>query len=82
MSDASVKFKDAGGPSVAGPSRLARRQMNWQKRATRGGHDGVGRTVQRRSRSVVPEWRNGRRAGFKIQCPQGRVGSSPTSGTM
>ena len=28
-----------------------------------------------------PEWRNGRRAGFKIQWPQGRVGSSPTSGT-
>jgi hypothetical protein len=23
----------------------------------------------------------GRRAGFKIQCPYGRVGSSPTSGT-
>ncbi len=29
----------------------------------------------------MPEWRNGRRAGLKIQCPQGRVGSSPTSGT-
>ncbi len=28
----------------------------------------------------LPEWRNGRRAGFKIQCPQGCVGSSPTSG--
>ena len=24
----------------------------------------------------------GRRAGFKIQWPQGRVGSSPTSGTL
>ena len=31
--------------------------------------------------SDLPEWRNGRRAGLKIQCPQGRVGSSPTSGT-
>jgi hypothetical protein len=29
-----------------------------------------------------PEWRNGRRAGFKILCPQGRAGSSPASGTM
>ena len=28
-----------------------------------------------------PEWRNGKRAGLKIQWPQGRVGSSPTSGT-
>lgn len=24
----------------------------------------------------------GRRAGFKIPCPQGRVGSIPTSGTF
>ena len=30
---------------------------------------------------TTPEWRNGRRAGFKIR-PQGRVGSSPTSGTV
>ncbi len=29
-----------------------------------------------------PEWRNGRRAGFKILCPKGRVGSTPTSGIM
>jgi chromosome segregation ATPase len=29
-----------------------------------------------------PEWRNGRRDGFKIRCPKGRVGSSPTSGTQ
>lgn len=28
-----------------------------------------------------PKWRNGRRGGFKIRCPQGRVGSSPTFGT-
>ena len=28
----------------------------------------------------VPEWRNGRRDGFKIHCPQGCVGSTPTSG--
>src|SRR5262249_43339728 len=27
------------------------------------------------------EWRNGRRAGLKIQWPQGCVGSSPASGT-
>ncbi len=30
--------------------------------------------------NTLPKWRNGRRAGFKIQCPQGRVGSSPTFG--
>jgi hypothetical protein len=30
----------------------------------------------------MPEWRNGRRAGFKILCPKGRVGSTPTSGTV
>ena len=29
----------------------------------------------------VPEWRNGRRGGLKIRCPQGRVGSTPSSGT-
>ena len=29
-----------------------------------------------------PEWRNGRRDGLKIRCPEGRVGSSPTSGTQ
>ena len=28
-----------------------------------------------------PEWRNGRRAGFKIQSGQPGVGSTPTSGT-
>ncbi len=35
-------------------------------------------------RCVYPNCQSGgigRRAGFKIQCPQGRVGSSPTSGT-
>ena len=30
----------------------------------------------------MPEWRNGRRDGLKIRCPQGRVGSSPSSGTL
>lgn len=30
---------------------------------------------------VMPKWRNGRRAGLKILCPQGRVGSTPTFGT-
>ena len=30
--------------------------------------------------TLLPKWRNGRRAGLKIQCPQGRVGSSPTFG--
>ena len=30
----------------------------------------------------MPEWRNGRRAGFKNLCPKGRVGSTPTSGTQ
>src|SRR5439155_8596684 len=29
----------------------------------------------------LPEWRNGRRGGLKIRCPQGRVGSTPSSGT-
>ena len=28
-----------------------------------------------------PGWRNGRRGGLKIRCPQGCVGSSPTPGT-
>jgi hypothetical protein len=30
----------------------------------------------------VPEWWNGRRAGFKIQYLHGCVGSSPTFGTI
>ena len=29
----------------------------------------------------LPEWRNGRRAGLKIQLPQGSEGSTPSSGT-
>ena len=29
----------------------------------------------------VPEWRNGRRSGFKIRRPNGRAGSSPALGT-
>jgi hypothetical protein len=28
------------------------------------------------------EWRNGRRAGFRCQCPKGRGGSNPPSRTM
>ena len=31
--------------------------------------------------NVKPKWRNGRRAGLKIRCPHGRVGSSPTFGS-
>ncbi len=30
----------------------------------------------------TPAWWNGRRGGFKIRCPRGRVGSSPTAGTI
>ena len=30
---------------------------------------------------TVPEWRNGRRGGLKIRWSQGRVGSTPSSGT-
>jgi hypothetical protein len=30
----------------------------------------------------VPEWRNGRRGGLKIRWSQGRVGSTPSSGTI
>ncbi len=29
-----------------------------------------------------PKWRNGRRDGLKNRCPQGRVGSTPTFGTI
>ncbi len=29
----------------------------------------------------VPGWWNGRHGGFKILCPNGRVGSNPTLGT-
>src|SRR5579863_3529722 len=30
----------------------------------------------------TPEWRNGRRGGLKIRWSQGRVGSTPSSGTI
>ena len=30
---------------------------------------------------AVPGWRNGRRRGLKIRCPQGRAGSTPAPGT-
>lgn len=30
--------------------------------------------------NYLPEWRNGRRVGLKIPCPNGRVSSNLTSG--
>lgn len=33
------------------------------------------------TRTATGEWRNGRRAGFRCQCPSGRGGSSPPSPT-
>lgn len=35
-----------------------------------------------RARSYRPEWRNGRRAGFKNPFSKGSVGSSPTFGSL
>ena len=35
----------------------------------------------RSTRGPAREWRNGRRAGFRCQCPQGRGGSNPPSRT-
>ena len=45
---------------------------------------GGGRAVRRATIGAPPKpgWRNGRRGGFKIPCPKGRVGSSPTPGTQ
>lgn len=40
------------------------------------------RSVVIRLRGHSGEWRNGRRAGFRCQCPSGRGGSSPPSPTM
>src|SRR5205085_8670664 len=34
-----------------------------------------------RVKDDVPGWRNGRRCGLKIRCPQGRAGSTPALGT-
>src|SRR5215211_7343204 len=36
----------------------------------------------RSTRGPAREWRNGRRAGFRCQCPQGRGGSNPPSRTV
>ena len=38
--------------------------------------------VTRSLENVLPWWWNGRHEGLKIPCPQGRVGSSPTRGTI
>lgn len=35
-----------------------------------------------RVEEVAREWRNGRRAGFRCQCPKGRGGSNPPSRTQ
>lgn len=35
-----------------------------------------------RVKEVAREWRNGRRAGFRCQCPKGRGGSNPPSRTQ
>lgn len=41
----------------------------------------VRRTGPGRVKEVAREWRNGRRAGFRCQCPKGRGGSNPPSRT-
>ena len=38
--------------------------------------------TRRHRRGSGPEWCNGSHAGLKIQCPQGRAGSNPASGTI
>ena len=43
---------------------------------------GVGAVCVIRFPGCWGEWRNGRRAGFRCQCPSGRGGSSPPSPTM
>ncbi len=55
-------------------------------RARRGGAGSVSRfgDPARHTADCVPvtrEWRNGRRAGFRCQCPKGRGGSNPPSRT-
>jgi hypothetical protein len=39
-------------------------------------------TGRNQVKEVAREWRNGRRAGFRCQCPKGRGGSNPPSRTQ
>ena len=59
-------ISDTGGPLLGCASMAPRRGPV----SLRAGRSGVG-----------PRWRNGRRAGFRYQWPQGRVGSTPSLGT-
>ena len=38
-------------------------------------------TIRKPLARHAPRWRNGRRAAFRAQCPQGRAGSNPALGT-
>ena len=42
----------------------------------------AGATLSTMMADATGEWRNGRRAGFRCQCPSGRGGSSPPSPTV
>ncbi len=47
---------------------------------------GLGNNLQNLAKYISlsgkAEWRNGRRWGLKIPCPNGRVGSTPTSANV
>ena len=43
---------------------------------------GSGKPAVNHGKEVAREWRNGRRAGFRCQCPKGRGGSNPPSRTQ
>ncbi len=60
-------------PLVAAPSGT---------RSARSARFGVTRSHTAHCLLVTREWRNGRRAGFRCQCPKGRGGSNPPSRTQ
>ena len=61
-------------------SRLARVKGSWIRQGD-GAPGNRKASPTYRKLNTLPEWRNGKRSGFKIRRPYGLEGSSPSSGT-
>jgi hypothetical protein len=65
---------------LASSDLRSRGPVRWD--AAEAPESGPRRRRSKTKRIIKPKWRNGRRGGLKIHCPQGREGSSPSFGTQ
>ena len=69
-------------PSILQTPPRARRRVAEGELAG-GGAGGRRAAIEKRywEKRLLASWRNGRRGGFKIRCPRGRLGSTPSGAT-